>query len=361
MDRGQGPAPEQAPRHPSESRLAPGVGASDAAAAALAEAQRRGLAALAAMSRAGADGSLPRGGAERHAPVGVTSLASLAWMAGGNQPERGREAGELARALDWLVEHADLDPDSPSYGYVSAGGDTLSRMHGHGFATLALAEAHGVCALPERAARIQRALAAAVTLIERTQGPEGGWFYDPVTSVSHEGSVTIALVQALRSARNAGLRVDPAVIARAEGYVERSQAEDGAFRYQLGSETRTVALTGAALATLNMAGSYDGPVLDRGVEALWRALALRDVEPESWQAIEREQRWYERLYVTQALWQRRELGDFERWRAREWPKILAEQRPDGSWGDPLWGESYATAMACLTLAVPDGLLPIFHR
>jgi hypothetical protein len=41
--------------------------------------------------------------------------------------------------------------------------------------------------------------------------------------------------------------------------------------------------------------------------------------------------------------------------------VLGAQRDDGSWGDARFGDVYATAMNCLVLAVPEGLLPIFQR
>ena len=47
----------------------------------------------------------------------------------------------------------------------------------------------------------------------------------------------MCLAQALRGAHGAGLRVDPAVIARAVEYVRRCQSEDGAFRYALNDQT----------------------------------------------------------------------------------------------------------------------------
>jgi hypothetical protein len=63
----------------------------------------------------------------------------------------------------------------------------VSRMHGHGFATLALAEAYGMAPRNER---LKQALTAAVGVIERSQSPEGGWYYFP-HPVNHEGSVTV--------------------------------------------------------------------------------------------------------------------------------------------------------------------------
>ena len=49
-------------------------------------------------------------------------------------------------------------------------------------------------------------------------------------TAEHEGSVTVCLVQALRGARNSGVRVDGTVIQRAIGYVESLQDETGGFQ-----------------------------------------------------------------------------------------------------------------------------------
>ena len=52
---------------------------------------------------------------------------------------------------------------------------------------------------------------------------------------------------------------------------------------------------------------------------------------------------------------------FAEWAREETKRVLATQRKDGSWTDRRYGSSYATAMNCLFLALPDGLLPIFQR
>jgi len=42
-------------------------------------------------------------------------------------------------------------------------------------------------------------------------------------------------------------------------------------------------------------------------------------------------------------------------------RVLTHQRLDGSFADERYGDVYATAMNCLLLALPEGLLPIFQR
>jgi len=321
------------------------------------EALARGLEWLTAQFEGSIDGSFPKGDAEQHAPVAVTALGALAYMAAGTTVERGPHGRALARSIDYLLTRADLTPGSPRFGYIGSEGDKLSRMHGHGFATLALAEAYTVSPRAERGRRIREALRAAVALIERTQGAEGGWNYEPRREIDHEGSITICLVQALRAAHAAGVPVDTEVVARAESYVDRSQNEDGSFRYALNIDRTSIALTAAAISTLNATGRYQGQVIDRGTDAIWRELRRRE-EGEG----ERAQfPFYERLYVAQAFWQHHESQHFERW----WPEARAEvldgQRPDGSWRDRAYGPCYATAMNCLVLALPEAVLPIFQR
>src|SRR5262249_18758855 len=155
-------------------------------------------------------------------------------------------------------------------GFISVQRDAVSQMHGHGYATLALAEAYGMSSGSER---IKEALVAAVARIQESQGSEGGWFYTPTPNAKHEGSVTTCLVQALGAARVAGIRVDGAVIRRAEDYVRRLQTDSGLFCYTLGDrEHATIALTAAAVATLNATGTYDDPVIHSAVDAIWSGL-----------------------------------------------------------------------------------------
>jgi hypothetical protein len=248
-------------------------------------------------------------------------------------------------------------------------------MHGHGLATLALAQAAALSPKSERGARIEVALRAAIGCIERSQGVEGGWWYEPKKSLDHEGSITICAVQALRAAHNAGFPVEPLTIARALDYLARSQKEDGSFRYALGDDRSTLALTAAAISTLNAAGKYEGKPLQDAYGYLFRGLAAReryiDEHPKAAfldlrMPDERDERhawsaYYERLYLAQALWQNLDRAPFETWFASETRLVLTSQRPDGSWHDDRFGDVYATATNCLVLGLPEGLLPIFQR
>jgi len=313
---------------------------------------------LARIQSASLDGSFPSSGAQHAVPVPVAALGALAYMAAGSTPERGPHGEQLTRAIDYLISRCELAAGSPTLGYVSSPGDKHSRMHGHGFATLALAQAYAMSPATARGARLREALSAAVRCIESSQGPEGGWYYDPRSSYEHENSVTVCLVQALRGAHGAGIHVDPAVIQRAVDYVKRCQAEDGSFKYALNRDSTSAALTAAGIATLNSIGVYEDPVITRALESLTRDLAARELE----NAIGGSPHvHYERFYIAQALWQAPDARLWDDWRPRIVAQLEGEQAADGSWHDAEYGDAYATAMHSLVLAIPLGLLPIFQR
>jgi hypothetical protein len=321
-----------------------------------AEALERALGWLAADVRARPDGSWATEDARVQLPGAVTSLSVLALMAGGSPPDRGPHGQRVGAAIDYLLSRAVLDPESPEVGFLGSLEGTDAAMHGHGLATLALAEAYAMSPGSYRGARLAKALPLAVGLITRTQGAEGAWYYPPRRVAEHEGSVTITLVQGLRAARNAGIEVDLRVIERADAYVRRSQADDGLFRYTLGSSQRTVALTAAAISTLNATGSYDDATIRAAVDAVWRELAQRERD-----GGRSDFPYYERFYLSQALWQLSDPSHFDRWYTDELARIVDTQSEDGSWSDARYGAAYATAVNCLFLALPDALLPIFRR
>lgn len=170
------------------------------------------------------DGSIEVGDAEpgQRAPLAVTSLAALAWMSGGSTLTRGEHQENVKRAVEYLLASTHRSSDDFP-GFIEDRGDNISRTHGHGLATLALAQAYTVSPYTPLGKRIGETLLIAIERIEDSQGAEGGWFYSAGRSIQHEGSVTVAMVQALRAANDVGIRVDPDVVAEAVGYVTRLQ------------------------------------------------------------------------------------------------------------------------------------------
>lgn len=316
----------------------------------------RALAYLAKRQAEEPDGSISLADAQKPAPVGITALAALAFLGGGGAGQ-GPYAENAARAIDYLLSRADA-----TTGYIHEDQDPNSKMHGHGYATLALAQAYGM--LESRrgkdwSAALHKKLGAAVRLIESTQGESGGWFYDPRREIQHEGSVTVVLVEALRAARDAGVQVDKKTIDRAVDYVRRLQKQDGSFRYQLGSEESTASLTAAGIATLQASGVYEGPSIAQGIDFLLRhfekqKLRSRSSDPEPFPE-------YGLFYTAQALYLHRDPKLWQDWFPQAREQILENQHPDGSWGGSEFGSAYATAMHSLVLEIPFHYLPIFQR
>ncbi len=127
--------------------------------------------------------------------VAVTSLAALAFMAGGNQPGRGKYGKCVERAIEYVIGQESRD--TPGFLYHKSG-STFGAMYGHGFGTLLLGEAYGMATKRDLQKRIRDTLERAVKLIESSQNVEGGWRYDPKPK-SADVSVTICQIMALRS------------------------------------------------------------------------------------------------------------------------------------------------------------------
>lgn len=339
----------------------------------LSRAIERGLEYLAREVALRGDGMLATGDPDHAAPVGVTALGSLAFMAGGSTPTRGPHQRPLARTLNYLLSKVRPEDDEHA-GYVTdLGSDLKSKMHGHGLALLAFTQAYALSPGSPRGRRLAQAIEQGVRRIELAQGPDGGWYYEPEPFDVHEGSVTVCLLWALRGARNVGFQVDEGVVQRALRYVESLQDEQGGFIYSKQSPRSSVALTAACLSTLHALGIYEGRMIDDGYLYVWRHLALRE-QDRGRGLLGSQSRFpfYERLYLAQALWQHPDEQVFRRWAEEETKRVLVAQRENGSWLDrrydaagrkleSRYGAPYATAMNVLYLSVPEGRLPIFQR
>jgi hypothetical protein len=318
-----------------------------------------GLAWLARTQRR--DGSIGEG---EEGIVGITALSVLAFYARGHQDGRGPYGEVIRRAVDFLLAQSLPAPRlGMPKGYIFYAGDHDSRMHGHGYATQALVLAYGGGRLDdERTKRVKERIALAVGVIEYSQSFTGGWYYDPNPASGHEGSVTVTVVQALRLASEAGFVVDRGVVDRGLRYLHKSQKEDGSFKYSLLQDSSTAALTAAAITAMHGFGEYYTEPVKRGLDFLRDEYA--DPERIEWP-------YYAHYYAAQAFYRAggRPWAD---WEDRVVPRIVDAQESQGdeagSWPDNpygrmrrSYGRALSTSLSCLTLAVPDGLLPLFQK
>jgi hypothetical protein len=219
-------------------------------------------------------------------------------------------------------------------------------MYGHAYATLALAEVYGETVRDEEIATV---LVRARDLIERTQSDEGGWRYQP-RRADADASVTAAMLVALRGLHNCGFAVSADCVERAVGYLESLQNDDGGFRYLTEGGASGSPRTAAVLFAL-LAADKAGPVTDRGFA--WLADHPVTLGSADGYAM------YGLAHGAAAHWVRG-TGSWDSWYASVEEPLLAAQQADGSWRDPSCPE-YGTAAAVAVLQMANGLSPLFGR
>jgi hypothetical protein len=287
------------------------------------------------------NGSFGQGRFNNH--VGITALAAIALLADGNMSGRGEYSEAVDRALDFILNNA------TKTGLI-AGESAHGPMYGHGFSTLFLGELYG---MSNRDGEIRPALERAVDLIVRTQNDEGGWRYQPIPSDA-DVSVTICEIMALRSARNAGIKVPESTIEKAVQYVRQCQNSDGGWRYMLRTGTSAWPRTAAGVSSLYYAGIHEGESITKGLEYLNERAMPGGAN------VTQSHYFYGQYYAVQAMY----MAGGEYWE-RWWPAIreelLRRQASNGGWIDHQVGGAYATSMALIILQMPKRYLPIFQR
>lgn len=316
--------------------------------------------------------------------VGVTSLAVLSLLAGGNIPGRGPHGAALDKAIDFICGQV-----QPSSGYIAAHG---TRMYSHAFATLALAEVYGV----SRREKVRNKLQEAIEFTIKSQNETGGWRYVPFTNDS-DMSVTVCQVVALRAARNVGIKVPRKTIERALRYVILSAITSGARARYMGAfwyqphdqkfNRPSFALCAAGLTTLFQAGLYD----DASVREHIRTHNIAKVPaPNIKRSVAYMRREYDRIhdrpggpdhyfyyygnyYAAQAMYQigGKDPDQWARWYRMVRDDLLEMRRVqrNSSTGreEVFWvsnvdrTNAYATACALLILQFPLDHLPIHQR
>jgi len=287
--------------------------------------------------------------------VAVVALCGLAFMAGGNQPGRGPYGRNVTRAIEFVLSKEQNSP--PGFLCNPYGSSHPGPMYSHGFATMFLAEAHGMVGDKDLRRRLRETLARAVQVICKAQNQEGGWRYQPVPQQA-DISVTISQIMALRSARNAGLEVPRSVVDKCVEYIKGCQAADGGFRYFKQGGTSLFPRSAAAVCGLYSAGVYQGKAVTSGLTY------LNQFKPSGsrgyFRGGDEMHYYYGHYYAAQAMW----TAGGEYW--KQWfpairDDLLARARSGGVWTDNQVGTDYGTAMACIILQIPNNYLPILQK
>lgn len=312
------------------------------------------------------DGQWSPSGGYGSYPTVMTSLSGMAFIAGGSTPESGPYAKNVRKAMNFIMRVAEGEKDGL---IASSGGDGRS-MYGHGFSLLFLAQCYGMDLDDKTEARLKAILEKAVTITAKSQSDTGaankhagGWIYTPEGN-GDEGSVTVTQLQALRAARNVGIKVPKDTIDKAVLYLKISQNADGGISYSYQSRgSSRPAISAAAIACFYAAGVYDRDAGGKGPEAEMVAKLLKYVQgritPEG-QGEYSGHYFYTHLYYAEALYQR----GGEDWKAyypKMAKKLISMQAPDGSWMGDGVGTTYGTAVATMILQLPYGYLPICQK
>ncbi|MCJ8331906.1 MAG: terpene cyclase/mutase family protein [Lentisphaeria bacterium] len=270
--------------------------------------------------------------------ITYTSLALMAYMVQGHIPDEGIYGKNMNRCISYLLSRA-----RKHNGYFAD--ETSNVLYQHSYATLALAEVWG----HSKRSDIGPALKRAVNILFRSQSRDGGWRYQPNSSAGSDISCTIAAVQALASAGEAGIRIPESVTNRAKRCVRRYQnPRTGKFGYTAGgSGNGTMYQAGAGPLSLFMLGDRSSVQLKRGIASMFKY---------SQASITSENDLLAHYYCMQASYQKGPKL-YKHWYDAISKKLISQQSPGGGWS----GGVYHTSLAILILAVPYRYLPIYQR
>jgi hypothetical protein len=308
--------------------------------------------------------------------IGVTALATLAFLGRGETPDSEEFGSTVDRSLRFLVNS--VGPD----GRLVSGGRTATGREGYQMplVTLALSEAFvmtkATVLQPPLNKLVQQIVAA--QNVRKDANQEGGWRYT-LSSTDSDLSVTGWMVMALKSARDAGVKIPPQTFTKAEKYViacfkdnrEIKDAPSG-FSYQVGGQP-TPSMTAVGVLCLQFLGASRDSRVTLGLDYLNKSTVMdwKEGRPNTFALYA----WY---YATQSFFhaQNQYRDAWPRWNRQMINTLPTAQKPDGSWAYPDMvteepGHSgakapnessfYATALCTLMLETYYRYLPIYQH
>lgn len=308
-------------------------------------------------------------------PVAMTGLAGMALLCEGSTVNEGKYQKSIRKARDYLMSQSMANGLISNPAEVNA---AARYMYGHGFAFLFLASVYGEEKDVDVRRKLEDILTRAAKFSRDAQTQRGGWGY--VTAKDgrdfDEGSVTITQLQALRAARNAGIKVPPEAIKEAVAYLQKSTGADGGVCYSLaqgGGGGGRPALTAAAICCGFAAGEYDNPLVKK-----WLIFCKTRV-PLLNQGGRMGHDEYTHYYYAQAIYSLGEEGwgkifpedkgidklTWKKYREATFDALMKSQGDDGSWDGHNWtarfGKVYVTACYLTILQLDNNAMPIYQR
>jgi hypothetical protein len=297
--------------------------------------------------------------------IGCTGLSLLAFLGAGHTDKTGMFKSNVKRAIRFLVK-----AQNKADGRISAvakGGHKASVGYNHAVAALALAEAHGMS--PNGTVRVaaQKAVDYSLNIHQET---DGGWRYDP--KEKGDTSVTGWFVMQLKSAKIAGLKVNPSGFKGAANFMERVTDMHGLAGYASRGGT-SACMTSVAMVCRQFMGTPNtDKILQQSSDHLVKFTPLWKDERDHSQ----ERGLYYWYYGTLAMFQ---MGgkNWDIWNKQMKKVLLENQRKggvldgsledvDGSWDPESWidvhgGRVMTTALGALTLEIYYRYLPMYGK
>jgi len=291
--------------------------------------------------------------------VGVTGLALLAFLGDGNTLRRGPYKDVVTRGVKWLREQQDYE--SGLFGEEI--GHTF--LYDHSIAALAISEAYYFSKSPLIKGTAQKA----INYITRARNPYGAWRYEVPPIGDNDTSVTGWMIFALKSAEEAGLKIDKQAYVGALNWIDEvTDPANGRVGYDsIGSVSSRVtgvndhypAEKGEAMTAVGLLCRFflgqdpnDEAIMTKHADLMLKTLPEWDPEGFGTDMYY----WYYGSYAMYQMGKRH----WTAWNKAMKPAVLDSQRHDGShngsW-DPVgpWGHSggrvYSTATMVLCLEV----------
>ena len=296
------------------------------------------------------------------ATAAATAMALLPFLGAGHTHIEGKYQRTVAKGLYFLIGKI------KAKGTIGSFWEPRARMYSQGLATLALCEASAMTLsggkIKKPAAeselftneRLATTAQMGLNCIMDTQGPRGGWRYDP--GEPGDTSVVGWQLMALKSGYLAGLKVEARTVAGVQNFLDSVQSERGAD-YGYSSRTKGTIATRAIglLSRMYLGWPRQHPALAAGAKHLVKVKPKRDDV-------------YFNYYATQVL---SHYGGplWQEWNVQMRESLVRRQsnrgHEKGSWyfsdphGAQLGGRLYSTAMAAMTLEVYYRILPIYGK
>jgi hypothetical protein len=304
-------------------------------------------------------------------PTILTALGGLALMMEGSCTSQGQYSERISKAVDWFFRTS-----TNKYGLLGQADHPTegSRyMFGQGYGMLFLANVYGEEEDTTTRKSLEKLLTQAVEFCRQAQTKHGGWGYTCSADGSgfDESVATVVVLQGLRAARNAGIKVPDKVYNGGVQYLQDSTTKQGGVGYSRDVATNEghekVIVTAAALVASFNEKNFETKLAKRwlGYMGKHQSSYLRNFD---------RLEGFHCFYIAQVFYQ---LGEeryaelfpdepkagmtWSAYRKELFHAAKQEVLPDGNWkGGGLTGPVFTTATLLATLQLEKNCLPFFQ-